>query len=471
MALGANLLSAFKINTGTWGQGAGFGAVVCGAGDGVEVDAESIKIMADLIQNNGLSGFGVRRPGTHGNKGADGDFGPMPIYYRGNEVLLACAMGAAAAPAQQGGTAAYGHALTLAATSAGVHGTLVLYGSDHPAVREVPFAKVSGFILTWEPNKLVMGTFPLVGFDGLVNQGALDADGIVTAVEPADGAQAIAGNPAFPFFVTILVVDADNSTTEQVSTIVGTDENGDYQTDVYTLSTDGKTWTSSKRWLSVTAVTNSAHAGTSSGDTFQVGYIPGINTLATGASISIPSSADHELMRFDQVKLWMNLQSDADFTDALPEDSGDLVPVESIQVKLDRALNTGKYTTRYGDRRDEPQDNAFKTVTMHLKFPEWDSYNNAWLQQKLQAGKMKAKITSTGPLAATGYPCELSLFLNNLQVAGGGDPNAGGPGEIPIEFDLEANVASSSPTGLPAWANTQPLSMWLVNLRTTNCLA
>jgi hypothetical protein len=464
MAVGSTLLVGFKKHTNTWGAGAAFGAVEVGAGYGIEVESESIKIDPTLILNKGLSGAGTRLPGTLGNKLVSGDL-VCPLYYRGLETLIALAMGTAVAPAQQGGTAAYEHAYNLIASHAGLYGTLVLPGSDHPAVREVPHAKVGGFTFDFTPNELAKLTVPFVGFDLLLNEGSLDADGIMTAVLPANGAQVVAGNPSFPFFLTVLMVDANSSVTEFVLTFVGTDESGDYQTETYTRSTDTKTWTSNKRWLSITSITGSALAGAAEGgDTIQVGYIPGANTLATSASISLPATADHELVRFDQVRVYCNDQAGADFV------AGDEIFVDKLRISLQLSLRTDKVTTKFGNRIEEPNTNDYKTATIGFSFPEWLSGNQTWLQRRLRAAKQKIKVVVQGPLAATGYPCEISFFLNNVQFTSH-TLNVSGPGEIPFDLEGEASRASANPTGLPTWANTQPLSMRLVNLRTTSALA
>lgn len=464
MATGNNLLVGFKKHTNTWGYGAAGGAVACVAGDGLEVDAEAIRIEPTLVQNRGLSGSGTRLPSTLGNKLVSGDLGPCPLYYRGLEVPIALAMGTAVAPAQQGATAAYSHQYNLKSSHAGLYGTLALPGADHPAVREIPHAKIGGFTFDFTPNELARVTFPIVGFDMFVNEGSPDTDYIVTSAPVADGVFAIAAQPTAPTFLTITVTDADASVTEFIVTFVGADENGDYQTETYQLTVDTKVWTSKKRWSALTSVTGSGLTGTAVGDTIVVGILPGMNNASTISTISLPSTADHELVRFDQVRVWANAQSGADFV------AGDEIFVDSVRIALNLALRTDKVTTRYGNRIDQPNSNDFKSATIGFRFPEWDSDNVTWLQQRLKAGKQKVKVTVQGPLADTGYPLEVSFFLNNVQFTSHG-LNVSGPGEIGFDLEGEAHRALAAATGAPAWSDLQPISVRIMNLRTTSALA
>jgi len=463
MATGHNLVVGLKKNANTWGTGL---AVLAGAGDGIEVDSESLAIDAQLIENVGLFGQGTQRPSKLGEKLLAGDL-PCPLYYVGLETAVALAMGATGgAPSQLGGTTAYELSILLAASLAGEHSTIAMGGVDHPSVREIAFSKGNGFTFDFQRNQLAKLTLPQVGYDLFNNVGAPDPDLVVVAVEPTDVTLTIAAQPSHPSFLTITVTDSDTSITEYIVTITGLDDDGNYATETYTLSSDGLTWTSSIRWSSITALVGSGLAGTATSDTIEVGVQPGVNNVNTYTSITVPTTADYELVAFDQVRIWMNEQS-AGALDLTA--STDEFFMDAIRVTLNPSL-VQNVTTRFGNRVEEPHAGDFKKVELGFNFPSWDSANNALLRDRLLGKKFKVHIRAQGPLADTGFPLEWSIWLNEVQF-GTGSPNAGGPGDIRFDLTGMAHRAIVNPTGLPSWANQQPIALRNVSLRTTDPLA
>jgi len=461
-ATGSNLIVGFKENLNTWGSGE---PVVVGAGDGVEVDSESISLDAGLIEHTGLSGQGTMLPAILGEKLTAGDL-VCPVYYRGLEVAIAQAMGTAATPAQQGGTAAYAHAYTMAATTEGKVGTLVMGGANHPAVREIPFAKIGGFTFDIARNAEAKVTFPVVGFDAYLNADTPTTVGLVASIEPADTTHTIVGQPLNPSRVTLLITDGDVSITEYIVTITGTDDEGNYAVEAYTLSTDTLAWISTTRWSAITSVIGTGLAGTTAGDTLIMGYEYGINNVSNYTSIGIPTTADYQLASFDQFSVWMNEQSGGALTTT--EGSADEVYPDSIRISLNRSLSQN-VTTRFGRQIDEPHGTNFAAVEVGLNFPNWNTESQAVLRDRLQGKQFKVFVKASGPLADTGFALEWSFWANAVQF-GSGSPNAGGPGDMRFDATGTAHRVLTAATGRPAWADNQPLSLYNINLRTTKAI-
>lgn len=553
--MGSTTIVGFKKNDNAWGDL----PVECGAGDGLEIESESLVLDATLADNVGLSGQGTKRPSTLVAKLCAGDI-PCPLYYRGPDLMLAMAFGELVTPVQQGSSAAYLHGLRMAASLSGIYGTLASGGANHPHVREFPFVKNNGFTLDSKAKDLAKISFPVIAFDMHLNDED-DDDKIVVSKSISDQSLTVLDNPSSPGHVTVLVTDDDDSITEMVLTIDGTDnldaplqevytlsvdgkswegsedfktvtavtmtalagaptsidtvqvgadsdpdkivaetevwpgtltiaaqpvtpapvavtvtdantsitellitflgldQDGRFATEVYTLSTDGLTWTSDTRWSSIESATMSGHAGASTGDSLKIG-VAYVNDTTSYASISYPATADYQLARFADLKVYLTDQAGADFTD-----SDEIYP-ESIQIKLDPTLKPDKITTHFGMRVEEPTKDGFSVVTCNISFPQWDAANTAHIRQRMLASRSKILFVFSGPQAASGYPLQYRFFLNNVQFTSG-SPNVPGPGQIPLSLDGEAHQASSSPTGLPAWANTQPMSAAVVNLRSS----
>lgn len=551
--MGSTTVVGFKKHANVWGSGL---PVVVGAGDGLEIESESLVLDAQMIENMGLSGQGTQLPGALGNKLVSGDV-VCPLYYRGPDLALAMALGTLVAPVQQGASTAYLHGLRMAASHVGLFGTLVSGGANHPVVREWPHVKWNGWTIECEQGQMAKLTLPAAAYN-MHLCGADDDDLIVVSRGVSDRVLTIAASPASSA-LTVTVTDADDSVTELVITFVGTDaadaplteaytlstdtkswtsdgtfktltsatmtgltgtaaaadlvkvmagattvvadhaiwattltvaaqpeysgpitvtvtdsnssitelvilfsgtdEDGEFVTETYTLSTDTKTWTSDTRFATLTSAVMSGLAGASTGDTIKVG-VANVNDTTSYASISLPSTADYQQITFAHLSVYINDQTGADFTDS------DEVFVSKISLKGEPALKTDSVTTRFGNKIDEPKGDGFQKITFGLSFPQWDAANTPFIKTRLLAGKKKALLVFSGPEANGGYPLQLRFFLNNLQFTSG-SPNVGGPNQIPLDLEAVAHRATANPTGLPAWANTQPLSACVVNLRST----
>lgn len=470
IAKGYESIVGWKQNTATWGSGL---AALVGSGDGLELISESLTADSQLIENESVSGQATQLPGAAGNIFHNGDI-VVPGYYQGCETLIAQVMGTAAAPAQQGGTAAYLHVYTLAENHEGKEGTLVL---DHSfVVREYPHVKLSRWEGNCENGKRLDMTFGGVPFTLNLNRGTADDDYFVVDVEPAAGALTVA-NATLPSTtpigqLTVTVTDANASITELIATVVATDERGNLITIVYTLSTMGLTETFPQRISGVTSVTLSGITGTVTAgvDKIKLGYVPGINTAATVSSISLPSNRNFIL--FDQMEVLINEQSGGALTAATAAAQNDSQYVSAFMFSVDLNMTTDDVTTQHGYRVDEPIKDNFIKVTGGLTFSKLMGGSGAGarsnielIRKYLMKTKMKMRVKWTGPAAATGYPYSLTLYFNNVQFTSG-SPNIGGAQRVGFDLQFQAQRALTAPTGFDA-AYTKALTVELINQRTT----
>jgi len=188
-----------------------------------------------------------------------------------------------------------------------------------------------------------------------------------------------------------------------------------------------------------------------------------VNTEATLSGISLPTTEDYQLVTFEMMQVWIGRQDGAAFADA------DLVHPDAVRITVNRALQP-KFTTRFGNRSDEPTSQDFRMAELGLNLPEWDARNNQILRDRLLARPQKVLVQLQGAIAADIYPLEWSFYFNNVQFREGGVPISG-PGEMRFDLVGEGHRALAAATGAPTWADLQPLSISNVNLRTTSALA
>ena len=108
-----------------------------------------------------------------------------------------------------------------------------------------------------------------------------DVDRIVTSADWADGALTVAAQPDVPRNLTITLTDANDSITGGLCTIVGVDINNRAVSEVMSIAVDGKTFTGTKIFASVTSATISGTTGTPASGTDLV-------TIGVGNVIGIP---------------------------------------------------------------------------------------------------------------------------------------------------------------------------------------
>lgn len=270
VAKGFRSSAGLKKNPNAWGTK----AVAVGAGDGIEIDQQTMVPTVALIQNDAATGPISRRAGVKGNEEVAGDIGPCPLYYRGLELPIALALGTGGTPTLVSGTA-YQHKFRLANSHKGLYASFVFdpYGSDagpDGPIWEYPHVKITGLKIEQDQGAMAKITFPATAYGINYNIGTPDPVTIVAAAVPSNGVKTIAAQPGKARKLTVTVADADSSVTEFWLTIVGTDRNGNAITEIYKLTVNGKVYTTSNAFRTITSITGSALAGTTVGDTVAV---------------------------------------------------------------------------------------------------------------------------------------------------------------------------------------------------------
>src|SRR6185295_6325893 len=178
IAKGHNSTFAFKKSTDQWGRK----AMVCGAGDAVELDNQTLIPKVGMIENDAATGSITRKKGVKGNEIVAGDVGPAPLYYRGLELMIAMVLGTAGTPTNLAGTA-YKHLLRLAQNHKGIFGTFIAdyFGTLDGPIWEYPFVKLTGFKIEMEEGKMAKITFPAQAFGINYNNGTPDPVTIVAS--------------------------------------------------------------------------------------------------------------------------------------------------------------------------------------------------------------------------------------------------------------------------------------------------
>lgn len=448
----------------TWGYG-GTPAVV-GAGHGFEVDQLQPNTDSQYLENMGVSGQGTQRPGVKGSELVAGSWGPMDLYYEGHEVPLALAHGQAGAPTQQGGTAAYLHALKIANSVLGLHGTLV--SRDEVCVMEFPFVKIGGFELSVENGQQAKITYPYMSYGVNYNVGSPDDDALLADVLPVNGAVALlaGGNTALaanPSPVLLTITDADASLTALVAVIIYTDIDGVLRSETWTYVPGTFTFTTSRYAGNVTSVTLSGVVGAAGADRIKIGYTAGVNNQATYSAITLPAS--REIVTFGQMKLYITDQGGAG-SDPRAASFEQYISSFNLRVSLNLAQAV---TTKDGRRTDEPRSNGFITVEGGFNFDLVTDRNLSELRAYMKKNRKRMLVEFTGPEAATGYARRIAFFMNEV-VYTQGAKGLPGPGKVPLDMTFKANRAASTPTGFPT-GYTQPLTTEIVSTLSTDPLA
>lgn len=157
---GNEIKAAFK-KASTWGT-----AVACGANNGILLRPTSIKKSAEVMIDDSLGNF-FSKDGSLGAIKVEGDL-PAYLRYDGGVVdLLAFVMGFAAAPVQQGATAAYNYTFTQPNLVDGIFATFAMNMKNY--VREVPSLKVAGFTIKGEAGKPLEITFHCIGDNFIID--------------------------------------------------------------------------------------------------------------------------------------------------------------------------------------------------------------------------------------------------------------------------------------------------------------
>lgn len=189
-----------------------------------------------------------------------------------------------------------------------------------------------------------------------------------------------------------------------------------------------------------------------------------INTLATFASVTVPSGADKNAVMFSHLVFRMNDASGA----ALG--SGDIIYPGKFAVTIDRKLKgepTGQYRTTGAnpqDLTDEATPEGNPEIGLTLEFP---THTATTYMAALGADtRKKLDITATGAQIATPYNYQHLWQFPYLQLKNANPTDDRGRIKEPLEFIVHG--ASAAPTGMTGI--TDPLWWSIINTRTTDIL-
>jgi len=190
-----------------------------------------------------------------------------------------------------------------------------------------------------------------------------------------------------------------------------------------------------------------------------------VNTLATFASVTLPTGADRNPVMFSQTVFRMNDQGST----ALG--SGDQIYPSKFTLTIDRKLK-GAYTGAYRTTGNNPQDlidepvaEGLPEIKLNLEFPTLTA--NTYLAALGSDSRKKLDITCTGGLIAGTYYYQHQLQFPHLQLVTADPTDDQGRIKQPLEFLVHG--ASTAPTGMTGI--TDPLWWTVINTRTTDPLA
>jgi len=325
--------------------------VACGAGNGVLILADNIKVGLGIELDESAGQQWV----TEADAGVETVAGNIEAYmrYEGFDLWLALIMGSAGVPVRKELTSAYANAYDMTSKIDGLFGTLAQLKLLNK-VWEYPSVKLHGFKLTAEMNK-----------------------------------------PAKISFDAICDTMVRNSTT---------------------------------------------------------------NTAATMATVTALKE-NRIIMNRDTV-FRMNNQADVALSDT------DKLYPSSFELTFTRPMDSDFVAGQSGV--DEPADNGFPAITMALKFPRYNTANDAYFDDWQGAVSKKMDITFTGKTIEGAYAYQFRLLFSNLKIDSP-EAKVSGPGKIPYSMNLKGIGASAAPAGMTTL--TAPMRIEVVNELTANPLA
>lgn len=183
-----------------------------------------------------------------------------------------------------------------------------------------------------------------------------------------------------------------------------------------------------------------------------------VNTVATMAGVT--AAKGNRIMMQSAAIFRLNNR------DAAALGAGDIIKPASFELTVSRPMDTDAVAGQAGTA--EPDDNGFPAVSLTLKFPRYNTANDAFFDAWEAGTPKKADITFTGKLIETGQYYSFTIRLPHLRVD---SPEAAvsGPGKIPFSMKLVGYGADTAPAGMTDL--NEPLQFELVNTRTTGLLA
>lgn len=183
-----------------------------------------------------------------------------------------------------------------------------------------------------------------------------------------------------------------------------------------------------------------------------------VNTTATMANVTYPDVANRIIMNADTV-VRVNDQSGAALDDTMK------VYPSSIEINFNRPMDSEPVAGQTGV--DEPADNGFPVGTITMKFPRYNTANDAFFTDWDNFTSKKMDITFTGKTIEGAYKYQWQFSFTHLKVD---NPEAAvsGPGKIPFSLSFKILSAAAAPTGM---AFTEPFQLAIISTLTTDPLA
>lgn len=182
------------------------------------------------------------------------------------------------------------------------------------------------------------------------------------------------------------------------------------------------------------------------------------NTTATMAGVTMPDVKNRVIMNSGTV-VRVNDQ------DGAALGSGDEVYPSEIEFSMSRPMDAQPVAGQ--DGVDEPIDDGFPAIICTMKFPRYNTANDAFFDDWDDSTAKKMDITFTGKLIEAGQNYSFKLSMPHVKV---NNPQAqvSGAGKIPFSLSFDVMAALAAPTGM---THITPFQIDVVNKRTTDPLA
>ncbi|MHB1350116.1 MAG: hypothetical protein ACYCYR_09610 [Desulfobulbaceae bacterium] len=182
------------------------------------------------------------------------------------------------------------------------------------------------------------------------------------------------------------------------------------------------------------------------------------NTTVTMANVTMPDVANRIIMNKDTV-VRINDQSAAALDDTMK-----IYPSE-IEISFNRPMDSEPVAGQEGV--DEPTDNGFPVGTITMKFPRYNTANDAFFTDWDSFTSKKMDITFTGKTIESTYKYQWKFSFTHLKIDNPEAP-VNGAGKIPFSLKFNVYGAAAAPTGM---AFTEPFQLAIISTLTTDPLA
>lgn len=182
------------------------------------------------------------------------------------------------------------------------------------------------------------------------------------------------------------------------------------------------------------------------------------NDITSMAAVTMPDRENRIIMNKDTV-VRINDQ------DGAALGAGDELYPSSIEFSFNRPMDAEPVAGQ--DGVDEPADNGFPIATLTMKFPRYNTANDAFFDDWDAFTSKKMDITFQGKLIEAGQYYQFKIPFPHVKVDNPEAP-VSGPGKIPFSLSFQILAATAAPTGM---THTTPFQIEVVNKCTTDPLA